>query len=794
MKKLLFTYIFLYITNFSNAQNKIITGKILDKKNNNPIAYATVTCKNSNDKIITGVITNDKGEFKIYKLPKENIHLLFQFIGYTSIQKSIDLSTNETNYSLKDIYLKENITKLNEIKIQGETTTITQKIDRKIINIGNDLMSTGGNSFEMLQNISSVDIDQISGTISLRGNENVRVLVNGKPSNLNSKQLLSQIPSNSVKNIEIITNPSAKHSPEGMSGIINIILKKSTIIGFNGTITGGITHSKNTRPESSLSLNYKKKNINFYGSYNTSWGDYETVNDLTRTDKNLFQNIDFLNKSYNNSFKIGADIDLTEKSILSLYTSQNFDNNSLQTNTKVIQLLNTTFNSKNLSDYNESEQAYNIDYQYKLDDKGQNFEIELNHTITKNPEKTTATESINPNLGLNNYTNNIIDTRKLWLINVDYTKPIKSGKIEIGLEYRKQNFSNFIQTNQEKLTNNTPSIAPVGNTNLFYNRSLYSGYINFNKKIFKFSFQTGIRLEQFNLNASFSNTEQGNTLLKDNILSIYPSAYITYHINDNDNLQLGYSRRVDRPSAYQVTPIQEWASPLSISRGNLNIRPQFTNSLEFNYTKSISKGYITFGTFYRRTKDKIGRLIEKDNLNSDRQITSFTNYSFANSYGLELSASFKPIKWWTIRPSLETYIQNSQGILNGKKEIIKNTQVKGRISNSFKIFKKLSFQLSGIYSGQRENIQYVVEPYTMINFAAKLSILNKKGKITLRLSDIFNNLNFDYSSKNPFPQTGKYILEYNSVYLGFSYNFGTGKNKAKRRKYRDNNESQGGMF
>ncbi|OSY88214.1 hypothetical protein WH52_05370 [Tenacibaculum holothuriorum] len=794
MKKLLLFTLLLLVTVYSYSQNRKISGKVIDAKSNSPLSYVTISCKKLNGKIITGAITNDKGEFAVTKLPKEKITIQFQFIGYKSIEKNIDLTTTKSNYNIGIVSLQQDNTQLNEVEIQGETSTIIQKIDRKVINVGNDLTSAGSNSFDMLQNIPSIDVDQLSGNISLRGNDNVRVLVNGKPSSLNTQQLLKQIPSNSVKSIEIITSPSAKYTPEGMSGIINIILKKNTKIGFNGTISAGIVHSKNTRPEASLNLNYKTGNINFYGSYNTSWGDYATTNILSRTDKNLIQNLDFLNNSNSHSFKIGADIELNKKSTLSLYTNQSFDKNSLLTNTNVSENNASSFNQRSLSKYNEHNQDYNIDYVYKIDDKGQNIEIELNHSTNKNPEETINNETINPTSKLYNYNNDITDTRKLWLVNVDYTKPIKDGKLEFGLEFRLQDFKNNIITDQEALIGGTPAIQPVGNTNLNYDRSIYSGYVNFNKKFNKISIQTGIRLEQFKLDALFSNTQQGNTPVKDDIFSIYPSAYITYHITDKDDLQLGYSRRVDRPSAYQITPIQEWFSPLSISRGNINIRPQFTNSVELNYTKTIKKGYISLGTFYRRTHDKIGRLLQQDNLSTDRQIISFTNYDFADSYGFESSASFKPYSWWTLRPSFEIYVQDSEGILNGRRETIKNTRIKSSLSNSFKATKKLSFQLSAIHRGKSESIQYIVDPYTMINLAARLSVLDNKGRITLRANDIFNNVNFDYSSNNPFSQTGKYVLEYDSVYLGFSYNFGSGKNKAKRRKHRDDNESQGGLF
>ena len=789
MKKLLILISFLS-TYLCLAQNSQLTGTILNKKNNQPIPFVTITCKNTSNEIISGGVSDEKGNFKIEKLPKESLLLSFQFIGYKTFEKKIDLKKNN---KIGTIFLEENTTQLDEVEIQGETSTIVQKIDRKIINVGNDLTAAGATSLEMLENIPSVDVNQLSGTISLRGNENVRVLVNGKPSNINTAQLLKQIPSNSVKSVEIITNPSAKHTPEGMSGIINLILKKNTKIGFNGNLSAGIKQSRNLRPELSLNTNYKTGITNFYLNYNTSWGDYETFNDFERTDIDLTQDFDFLNNSNNHNIKFGVDIDVTSKSVLSMYTSLNFDKNSLATNTLVHENNSLVFNNKSFSDYNQKNETYNIDYVYNFDDKGQNLEIELNHSLTRNPEKTINEELINPSSKEYNYTNNIKDTRKLWLLNVDYVKPIKSGKLELGFEFRKQDFYNLILTDREHI-NNSAALEPVGNTTLNYDKNIYSGYLNFNKEFKKISIQAGIRLEQFNLDALFSNTEQGNTILKNNIFSWYPSASVLYSFTEKDKLQFAYSRRIDRPSAYQITPIQEWFSPLTISRGNINLQPQFTNSLELNYTKTITKGYISFGTFYRRTNDKIGRLLQQDEQNSDRIITSFTNYDYADSYGIELSASLKPTKWWTLNPSFETYIQDSQGVLNGNFETVKNTLVKGRISNSFKASKKLSFQLSGIFRGKSENIQYVVQPYTMINVGARLKILNDKGSITLRGTDIFNNVNFDYTSNNPFTQKGKYILEYNSIYLGFSYNFGSGKNKSKNRKYRDNNEAQGGMF
>lgn len=794
MKKFLLTILLFGMVLSTYSQKNQISGKIIDAKSKIAIPYVNITCKQKDGTIITGTITNDQGFFHLKKLPKTKLTLSFQFIGYTTTLKEVDLTNKSSKHHLGTIQIQENNHQLHEIEIDSESSSMVQKIDRKIFNVGKDLISTGGTSLEMLENIPSIDVNQLSGSISLRGNENVQILINGKPSNIDTEQLLKQIPSNSIKSIEIITNPSAKHTPEGMSGIINIILKKNTKIGFNGNVSVGIKHSRNTRPDVSLNANYKIGTTNFYTNYSSSWGDYETFNNLERPNDNLFQDIDFLNNSVSHNFKFGVDIDVSPKSILSLYTSQNFDNNSLTTNTTILENANLLFNNKRFSKYKQKDETYNIDYLYHLDDKGQNIELELTHSLTKNPEVTTNSESINPLSKEHNYSNDIKDTRKLWLFNIDYVKPITAGKIELGLEFRKQNFYNNILTDQEVQVSSPPTLQPIGNTTLDYHREIYSGYINFNKTYEKLSFQIGLRLEQFNLDANFSNTEQGNSNLNDRIFSLYPTASVNYELSKKDDLQLAYSRRVDRPSAYQITPIQEWASPLTISQGNMNLVPQFTNSLELNYTKTISKGYLSFGTFYRRTNDKIGRILQRDTANSNLLISSFTNYDFSDSYGIEILGSYKPQKWWTIRPSFETYIQDSQGILNGNFETIKNTLIKARLSNSFKASKNLSFQLSAIHRGKSENIQYIVQPYTMINLGARLKVFEGKGSITFRGTDIFNNVNFEYSSNNPFAQTGNYTLEYDSVYLGFSYNFGSGKNKSKGRKYRDDNESQGGMF
>ncbi|MEO9569614.1 MAG: outer membrane beta-barrel family protein [Polaribacter sp.] len=770
----------------------IFTGKVVDSKSKKNLPYVNVVCKDESDTIFSGGITDDQGIFLIEQLPLKTIFIEIQFIGYKTIKRTIVLSESQPKIDLSTIHLEEEPNILEEVTIQSKTSTFIQKIDRKIIHVGKDLASAGTNSLQLLENIPLVEVDFSSGTINLRGNNNVRVLIDGKPSNLSPAQLLKQIPAATVKSVELITNPSAKYNPEGMSGIINFILKKNITKGFNGSINIGAEHSINTRPTSSLNLNYRTGKINMYANYSYDFGKFETFSFFDRTNKELYQNIDYIDNTISHYLKSGIDFYINKKNTLSFYTSQTFADTDFSINSKVIENNSLVFNAPNLSKYNTKEQAYNIDYKINIDDKGQNIEFELNYTKTTNPQNDFVIETVNPSSKLYNYENTITNNSDTFLANLDYTKPISGGNLELGLEARIQTTFNNIITDQEIETGGNPAIVAKGNTTFNYDRDIFSGYVNYTKEFKKLTFQGGLRLEHFTVNGLFTNTKQ--TAVKpyeDTFLTLYPSAYFTYAASDKDEFQVGYSKRVDRPGIEQVTPIQEWTSPLTISVGNQTLQPQFTNSFEINYTRSIKKGYLSFGTFYRNTTDKIGRVINKDITNADRQLLSYENYDTSDSYGVEFSSSFKLTNWWSFRPSSSLYSQESEGIINNKTESIKNTRFTANISNNFKASKKLSFQLSGMYRGKNENVQFKVKPFFLVNAAAQLSIFDGNGAITIRGTDIFDGYHLDFSATNPFAQTGNYTLEYSSIYLGFSYDFGSGKNRARNRKYREKNETQG---
>ena len=801
MKKFFTLFVFVFCHSFyaqtqSTPQKKdgIISGNVIDFKTKKSLHYVNIICKDKTSKIISGGITDKKGKFKIVDLPLDSIFVDIQFIGYKTLKKIIVLSKDSPNLTLINLSLTEDINQLEQVSIEAETSTFEKKIDRLIVNVGKDLASTGTNSLQLLENVPYVFVDYQSGSISLRGNNNVRVLIDGKPSNLSSSNLLKQIPSASVKKVELITNPSAKYNPEGMSGIINIILKKKNTVGFNGSINFGVEHSINTRPSGSFDFNYRINKFNFYGNYGLDLGKFETFSYFNRTDKNLKQDLNFLDNSTNHFTKVGVDFYINDKNTLSFYTNQSVTNTDFFVDTKSYLDSNLIFDSENISIFKTKEITYNLDYKLTLSENDEYLEFEINYTKSTDPQEDTISENVNPLNKEFNYHNFIFDNNSILLANLDYSKTIKNGLLEMGLESRILKADNTINTDQEINSTQNSSTTPVGNSELNYNRDIYSAYINLSKEYNKFSLQTGLRFEQFHLNGDFSNTTQ-STLdpINDKFFSVYPSVFINYNLSEKQELQFSYSRRVDRPSIGQVTPIQEWTSPLSVSVGNRNLVPQFTNSLELNYTKKIKNGYISLGTFYRKTNNIIGKIINTDATNLDRQILSYANYNSAQSFGFDFSSRFKPFKWWVLRPSTNLYFRDNQGFINDNLEIVNNTFFTARISHSFRASNKLRFSLSTSYRGIRKNIISEIDNFYIVNLAARYTILNGNGSITVRGTDIFDGYKLDFTTTNPFPQVGQFTLEYSSIYIGFTYNFGKGKSRERDRKQREDNETQGSM-
>ncbi|WP_459211832.1 TonB-dependent receptor [Aquimarina rhabdastrellae] len=757
-----------------NAIVGSVKGIVMDKNLQQAIPYATIVINDATEKIISGGITQEDGNFIINDIPNGNYALKVQFIGYKTFSQPIVISRKNKDLDLGTIFLEEEVATLDDVTIVAERTTVEQKIDRKVINIGKDLTTTGGSAAEIMNNIPSVNVDQ-DGNIALRGNENVRILVDGKPTNVSAAQLLKQIPSTAIKKVELITNPSAKYNPEGMSGIINIVLHKNSNIGFNGNLNLGVNHDENTRFNGSLDLNYRTGKVNIYGSYGNNISKNQQRGELNRFDDNTRQEFDILTDNTSHLFKVGLDYYINDRNTVSFYTNQNLFNGDNNITTDLLFLSNTQndFSQTTINDEENTNSTYNFDYKHDFKKEGHNIELEVNHSTFKQDNIDDFTGST----GFTPYRDIIDNERNNTVINLDYVNPLsEKTKLELGSEVRLQR------------TDNVYLSTFFDNSTFEYNRDIYTLYATYGQNFEKWSYQLGARLENYNVEAISSTNEN----FEDDFFTVYPSAFISYTPQEKDSYQLSYSRRVDRPGLNQVNPIREFSTARVTGRGNPSLDSQFTNSLEFNYTRRLNKGSITGGVFYRLINDEINQTFLVDPEDENRLILISDNFEDNSSYGFEISSNYRPTKWWNFNTSFELYSQTQKGVVGETFREVSNTAFNFRINNNLKATKNLTFQVFGMYRSSQKGVQFNSKPFYFVNTGARYNFLKGKATASVNFNDIFNTMKFRFHSDLPYPQEGQFQGETQTVYFGLSYRFGSGKNRKLARKRRDNNEKSGG--
>lgn len=759
----------------SLANTGSISGKVIDKKTGEALPFVNIVIQ-ENNKFIAGGITSDKGFFQIKKLELKKYTVEIQFMGYKTISQTATLTTNNPNVNLNTITIEENAIELKSVEIVGEKSIIEQKIDRKVINVGKDLISTGATAAEIMNNIPSVSVDPQTNAISLRGNSNVKILIDGKPTTIDASQILQQIPSSSIKQIELITNPSAKYNPEGMSGMINIILNKNSRIGFNGSINNGVTFGKTPKLNSSADMNYRTGKFNFFGNYGLNIGQQANRGFINTIEPELedFQKFKFVNDDKSHLIKTGFDFYINDKNTLSFYTNQNFFKGKANSDVTIDFVtpsktdLTQLFNNKTDNYW----QTYNLDYKINFKKEGHNLELEINYSNGDNTEDAFYSDP---------RTNYINIKRNNTLVNLDYVNPLsETAKLELGLESRIED------------TKNNFLLDGAYNSNFNYERNIYSGYATISKQWKKWSAQAGTRIEDYKARALFKKINENDAPFKDDILTLYPSGFINYTPSEKNSFNLSFSRRVDRPGISQINPIRDWSTPQIDSEGNPNLRPQFTNSYELNYTRKLKIGSITTGVFYRRINNEITRTLFENPDDPSKQILSFANLDDNNAYGFEISGNLDFTKWFSSNISLDAYNKRIKGVVSDEFIEVNVTTFNTRINNTFKATKNLRFQLFGMYRGRDLGIQFLTDPMWKIDAGSSYTILKGNGTLSVRFSDVLNTMHFSFDGDNPKKQYGQFNWESQSAYIGFNYRFGSGKNKAIQRKERQTNEAQGG--
>lgn len=758
MKKyLLFIALCLYNILFAQETPKILTikGKVIEKKSNLLLEFATISVINSSDnKIITGTITDDKGNFTV-KTSSGKYSIKVEFIGLKSVVlENIDLQTNQT---IPTIYLEENTTQLETVEIKTEKSTIEHKLDKKIFNVGNDLISKGGNATDILNNVPSVNVTT-EGVVSLRGNSGVRILINGKPSVLSANNGLEQIPSENIEKVEVITNPSSKYDSQGTAGIINIVLKKNKMSGFGSSAQ--ITTGTPNNHALGYNVSYKNKKINLFSdlryqyltrfreesSLRTNYNN-NVVDSYLESTANRVRN----NKTFNIYF--GGDYYFNDKNTITLsyYYRNNTSNDSadykfnfLDNNRNFTQIITAT------ETYREPQIANQIELNYiKTFDKiGKKFTINLQYNFWNDDENEAIQEEEKlPTISKKALKSRDIESSKDFLFQTDYTIPItEKSKIEFGLkgEIRR------INSDYEAFEDNTP-ITNLTNL-LNYKENIFGIYFQYGSSFKKLEYQLGLRTEHSNTG---SNDRINLFNINKKYTNFFPTAHLTYGINDELNLQLSYSRRISRPQFWQLNPFGGIADRRNIRIGNPDLNPMFTDSYELGTLikwKKLSINPSVYHQFSRnifediRTTNASGNLVEQ-------AINSGTE----SRLGAEISITYSPIKWLTFSGEMNYYKFNQKGVFS-----VSDNAFTSRLNSRIK-FSTWNFQTNLNHQGARKSGQINADAQYWVDLGMGKDIWKEKATITFKIDNVFDSrisqgvvtgtdYTLDYDFKNARPR------------------------------------------
>ena len=800
--KFKFTILFLAInTSLCFSQKKDnnsykLSGIIFDKETKQPLEYATIVLKNTVNNQVTGGISNLKGKFNI-STEQGNYNISIEFLGFKTISITNKIITSDS--SLGEIYLKEDNNSLEEVEIIAEKSTVEIKLDKKIYNVGKDMTVKGGSASDVLDNVPSVTVD-IEGNVALRGNENVRILINGKPSGLvGGPDALRQLPADAILKVEVITSASARYDAEGTAGILNIILRKGKALGFNGSFGLNLGIPENIGVSSNL--NYRNKKVNYFSTsgytYNNAPGNafFETKDIANIPSETLITENRFYErerKSFNTLF--GLEYFITENaSVTGSVFYRNSDRlNKTEINTNNSYLLaseNTRKFRKEIENDLDKQIEFNLNFIQNFKTSGHKLSLDFKHEINNEDELATLTGSqFFPNI-INDIVQktDAIEHQKRILVQGDYVLPIgENAQFETG--FRSNN--SFIDTDFSIRDEQEDGsfILDENVSNIFiYNEKVHALYTQYGNKFGKFSGLLGMRMEVSDIDVNVTGTTLNSNK---KYTEFFPTFNLAYELKENETVTLGFNRRIRRPRSWFINPFPTRASENNIFQGNPDLDPAYSNALDLGYLKKWNK--ITFNTsmYYNYTTDVFQRIESLDTNDANVTITTFENIASENRYGFEFSVNYELFNWWKLNNSFNVFStkRNSGNELQDAKFTSWTSRLDSRIKLPFKI----DWQTTINYRGPRETFQTKNKSITSINLAFSKDILKGNGTLSLNVSDLLNsrkrisNTNINGVSN----RYSEFQWRERQVRLNFIYRL----NQKKKRNQQRNNEGGEGGF
>jgi hypothetical protein len=804
----LFTSLFLLFTTTASAQRDIyITGTVLDQETNEPLEYATLVVQSVEkpDKV-TGGITDINGKFKVAAAPGK-YHLSVEYISYQSyilnnqdVVKSIDLGT---------IRLSIDATQLEAVEVIGEKTTVEVRLDKKIYNVGKDLTNSGATISDALDNIPSVTVD-VDGAVALRGNGNVRILINGRPSALagfGSTDALRQLPADAIEKVEVITSPSARYDAEGTAGILNIVLKKEKTRGFNGTINTTVGYPNAASFTSNLNLRKEKYNIfsTLGYSYREPPGNGFFDNTYQSGAFNrIIEDRDINRKNSGFNLNLGIEYFLTETSSLTASAFGRTNDGEDMTDNSTTRFIGTEIDSRTLRIEDEQEEEksaqFSLNYINDFNTEGHKLTVDLQLSYNEELKPITILENNTfPNTNLiANENIRELEFQNEYLTQIDYVLPMGDAQFEAG--YRGNWEQSDTDFSLEEFNLDSSVFVPnLGLTNRFlFNQNVNALYSQYGNKFGVFSFLLGLRLENTQLKGEVSGVDiqtleeaigEGIDLNFDkNYLGLFPTLNLIYELAENENLTLGYNRRINRPRGYFINPFPSRSSRTNIFQGNPDLDPAFANAFDLGYLKRWEKLTLTSSIYYQKETNSFERVQEEtgqittDGIVIIRSIP--INLSTNERVGAELGLLYNPKKWLRLNGSFNFFQFNSDGAFNGVDFGAKNTSWFSRFSSKISLPGKIDWQTNAFYRGPTNNAQTENEGIFSLNLAFSKDILKDKGTLALNVSDLLNSRKRISLTQTPFFNSeSEFQWRERQITLSFVYRINQKKqgNKGRQR-------------
>lgn len=721
-----------------------ILGSVIDKESKKLVEYANIVVLNAKDSTqVNGGVTNSEGVFKIIGIRPGNYIVKVSFIGFDATYiDNVELEKANKIMDLGEISIQPTMYLLEDAKVVGNKTAIEYKIDKKVINVSQQATTISGTAVDVLETVPSVRVD-IEGNVTLRGSGSYTLLIDGRPSVLDANDALQQIPASAIENIEIITNPSAKYDPEGVSGIINIISKNDKLIGFSGIVNGNIGMDERYGADFITTYRTKSYSLNFGADYNTrhrpgtTTENKRTFNDTISSYLNSFGESDRLRNGW--SIRAGGNFNLSINDILGVsfrYGDRNHENSSnlIYHNYTEPTTIDTVYKSNNYRIRSGGFFSSNLNYKHTFGaDQHEIYAEAMYHK--RNSDESTVNEYLESDEQISSGRKNIeIGPGERFRIKVDYTYPIAiDSKFETGAQYEKNRAQDdtksfiFDNTSTGYMFENEYSYIIDYSRDISSLYGIYSGILN------DIGFQAGLRGEY---TYRLIELVDSNTSTLIDRIDYFPTFHATYKFNELQQVMASYTSRIRRPRGWQLEPFDVWQDANNIRRGNPSLEPEYIDSFELAFLTNWGESLFSIEAYYRLRKNKIERV--RSVYDKDVTLQTFVNVGKDYSFGTELMVNTELLKFWNINLMGDLSHYKLVSDFDGNSLTRENFNWSLRLNNTFQIFESTKFQINGQYNSPNISAQDDYEGYFMTNLALRQELFDKMLSVTLQVRDVFD--------------------------------------------------------